>query len=70
MGNLLVRGKTSYQTNIGVYRSLIQMKKEKESLHILFNPDIIEIGNNLSIAKYNDVQNVLETHLTGKLNLS
>lgn len=38
-GNVIVRGEGSYRMDIGVYKSLIQLKKKKEFSGILFNAE-------------------------------
>jgi len=48
--------------DIGVYKSLIQLKKKKELPGILFNADIVKKTNILPIAKFNDVHKLLEAH--------
>ena len=61
-GNVIVRGEGSYRMDIGVYKSLIQLKKKKELPGILFNADIVKKTNILPIAKFNDVHKLLEAH--------
>ncbi|KAE9525019.1 hypothetical protein AGLY_015069 [Aphis glycines] len=61
-GNVIVLGEGSYRMDIGVYKSLIQLKKKKEFPGILFNADIVKKTNILPIAKFNDVHKLLEAH--------
>lgn len=47
----------------GVYRSLFQKKEKREIVAEYFiRSDVIEKGNNLSVAKYKEVQRFLESH--------
>jgi len=48
--------------DIGVYKSLIHLKKKKKFPGILFNADIVKKTNILPIVKFNDVHKFLEAH--------
>jgi len=61
-GNVIVRGEGSYRMDIGVYKSLIQLKKKKEFPGILFNADIEKKPIFYLLQKFNDVHKRLEAH--------